>query len=124
MVKFPRLTFVVVQVYFYDIPDEVIDNMVKVSLKHILCYTFLLSSFFYMLIIHWVTLMMANSVQIEEGVYLNVAGGLMLEHPLILPLVESMVITSLSLSLSLSQSINSVQKSFSIGSVCLFTYPK
>ncbi|KAL6346419.1 hypothetical protein AAG906_033215 [Vitis piasezkii] len=43
------------EVYFYDIPDEVIDNM------------------------------------IEEGISLNVAGGLMLEHPLTLPFVESVV---------------------------------
>ncbi|XP_077241620.1 uncharacterized protein LOC143882102 isoform X2 [Tasmannia lanceolata] len=44
-----------VEVYFHDIPDEVIDNM------------------------------------IEEGVVLNVAGGLLLEHPLTLPFVEAVV---------------------------------
>ncbi|KAH7566407.1 hypothetical protein JRO89_XS08G0154500 [Xanthoceras sorbifolium] len=49
-------------VYFHDIPDEVIDNL------------------------------------IEEGITLNVAGGLMLEHPLTLPFVEA-VVCSLSLSL-------------------------
>ncbi|KAL5819333.1 hypothetical protein ACOSQ4_023175 [Xanthoceras sorbifolium] len=43
------------EVYFHDIPDEVIDNL------------------------------------IEEGITLNVAGGLMLEHPLTLPFVEAVV---------------------------------
>lgn len=43
------------EVYFHDIPDEVIDNM------------------------------------IEEGITFNVAGGLMLEHPLTLPFVEAVV---------------------------------
>ncbi|KDO79550.1 hypothetical protein CISIN_1g042252mg [Citrus sinensis] len=42
-------------VYFHDIPDEVIDNL------------------------------------IEEGITFNVAGGLMLEHPLTLPFVEAVV---------------------------------
>ncbi|KAK3224117.1 hypothetical protein Dsin_011142 [Dipteronia sinensis] len=50
------------EVYFHDIPDEVIDNM------------------------------------IEEGITQNVAGGLMLEHPLTLPFVEA-VVSALSLSL-------------------------
>ncbi|KAG9135802.1 hypothetical protein Leryth_002528 [Lithospermum erythrorhizon] len=45
----------VAEVYFYEIPDEIIDNF------------------------------------IEEGVSLNVAGGLMLEHPLVMPFVESVV---------------------------------
>ncbi|ESR38910.1 Maf-like protein [Citrus sinensis] len=43
------------EVYFHDIPDEVIDNL------------------------------------IEEGITFNVAGGLMLEHPLTLPFVEAVV---------------------------------
>ncbi|XP_010254822.1 PREDICTED: maf-like protein DDB_G0281937 isoform X1 [Nelumbo nucifera] len=43
------------EVYFHDIPDEVIDNL------------------------------------IEEGLVLNVAGGLILEHPLTLPFVEAVV---------------------------------
>ncbi|KAI8542464.1 hypothetical protein RHMOL_Rhmol08G0139600 [Rhododendron molle] len=43
------------EVYFHDIPDEVIDSLV------------------------------------EEGVMLNVAGGLMLEHPLTLPFVDTVV---------------------------------
>ncbi|KAL8044888.1 hypothetical protein ABFX02_08G075700 [Erythranthe guttata] len=43
------------EVYFLDIPDEVIDSL------------------------------------IEEGITFNVAGGLMLEHPLILPLVDTLV---------------------------------
>ncbi|XP_044469630.1 7-methyl-GTP pyrophosphatase [Mangifera indica] len=43
------------EVYFHDIPDEVIDNL------------------------------------IDEGIMLNVAGGLMLEHPLTLPFVEAVV---------------------------------
>ncbi|XAR73265.1 hypothetical protein NMG60_11007176 [Bertholletia excelsa] len=46
------------EVYFYDIPDEVIDNLV------------------------------------EEGIMLNVAGGLMLEHPLTLPFVDTVVGTA------------------------------
>ncbi|KAJ8764311.1 hypothetical protein K2173_006051 [Erythroxylum novogranatense] len=43
------------EVYFHDIPDEVIDNL------------------------------------IEEGITLNVAGGLMLEHPLTFPFVEAVI---------------------------------
>lgn len=43
------------EVYFLEIPDEVIDNL------------------------------------IEEGITFNVAGGLMLEHPLTLPFVEAVV---------------------------------
>ncbi|KAJ0098053.1 hypothetical protein Patl1_28935 [Pistacia atlantica] len=43
------------EVYFHDIPDEVIDNL------------------------------------IDEGITLNVAGGLMLENPLTLPFVEAVV---------------------------------
>ncbi|KAL3813208.1 hypothetical protein ACJIZ3_014476 [Penstemon smallii] len=43
------------EVYFLDIPDEVIDSL------------------------------------IEEGIIFNVAGGLMLEHPLTLPLVDTVV---------------------------------
>lgn len=46
------------EVYFHDIPEEVIDNM------------------------------------IEEGISLNVAGGLMLEHPLTLPFVDTVVGTA------------------------------
>ncbi|GER48032.1 maf-like protein [Striga asiatica] len=46
------------EVYFLDIPDEVINNL------------------------------------IEEGIILNVAGGLMLEHPLTLPLVDTVVGTA------------------------------
>ncbi|XP_057769072.1 uncharacterized protein LOC130989153 isoform X1 [Salvia miltiorrhiza] len=46
------------EVYFLEIPDEVIDSL------------------------------------IEEGITLNVAGGLMLEHPLILPLVDTVVGTA------------------------------
>ncbi|KAL1536360.1 7-methyl-GTP pyrophosphatase-like isoform X1 [Salvia divinorum] len=46
------------EVYFLEIPDEVIDSL------------------------------------IEEGITFNVAGGLMLEHPLILPLVDSVVGTA------------------------------
>ncbi|XP_057955908.1 uncharacterized protein LOC131149393 isoform X2 [Malania oleifera] len=46
------------KVYFHDIPDEIIDDL------------------------------------IEEGGSLNVAGGLMLEHPLTLPFVESVVGTT------------------------------
>ncbi|OVA18722.1 Maf-like protein [Macleaya cordata] len=44
-----------VEVYFHDIPDEIIDNL------------------------------------IDEGIVLNVAGGLMLEHPLTLPFVEAVI---------------------------------
>ncbi|XP_043713833.1 7-methyl-GTP pyrophosphatase-like isoform X2 [Telopea speciosissima] len=43
------------QIYFHEIPDEVMDNL------------------------------------IEEGIVLNVAGGLVVEHPLIIPLVEAVV---------------------------------
>ncbi|XP_010550785.1 PREDICTED: maf-like protein DDB_G0281937 [Tarenaya hassleriana] len=43
------------EVYFHEIPDKVIDDL------------------------------------IEEGITLNVAGGLMLEHPLTLPFVETVV---------------------------------
>ncbi|KAF5752981.1 Maf-like protein isoform 1 [Tripterygium wilfordii] len=46
------------EVYFYEIPNEVIDDL------------------------------------IEEGITLNVAGGLMLEHPLTLPFVEAVVGTT------------------------------
>ncbi|XP_019154749.1 PREDICTED: maf-like protein DDB_G0281937 isoform X3 [Ipomoea nil] len=46
------------EVYFHEIPDEVIDNL------------------------------------IEEGIILNVAGGLMLEHPLTLPFVDTVVGTA------------------------------
>ncbi|XP_047952611.1 7-methyl-GTP pyrophosphatase-like isoform X2 [Salvia hispanica] len=46
------------EVYFLEIPDEVIDSL------------------------------------IEEGITFNVAGGLMLEHPLILPLVDTVVGTA------------------------------
>ncbi|KAK8970947.1 hypothetical protein KSP40_PGU019143 [Platanthera guangdongensis] len=45
-------------VYFYQIPDEVIQSL------------------------------------IDEGIVFNVAGGLLLEHPLILPLVEALIGTS------------------------------
>ncbi|XP_042390906.1 7-methyl-GTP pyrophosphatase-like [Zingiber officinale] len=43
------------EVYFHDIPDEIIENL------------------------------------IDEGVVFNVAGGLLLEHPYILPFVESVI---------------------------------
>ncbi|XP_055804198.1 uncharacterized protein LOC129873184 isoform X1 [Solanum dulcamara] len=46
------------EVYFHDIPDEIIDSL------------------------------------IEEGVILNVAGGLMLEHPLTLPFVDTLIGTA------------------------------
>ncbi|CAL5326370.1 unnamed protein product [Camellia sinensis] len=46
------------EVYFHDIPNEVIDSLV------------------------------------EEGIMLNVAGGLMLEHPLTLPFVDTVVGTA------------------------------
>ncbi|KZV47613.1 hypothetical protein F511_12882 [Dorcoceras hygrometricum] len=46
------------EVYFLDIPDEVIDSL------------------------------------IEEGMILNVAGGLMLEHPLTLPLIDTVIGTA------------------------------
>ncbi|KAA8547369.1 hypothetical protein F0562_003767 [Nyssa sinensis] len=46
------------EVYFHDIPDDVIDSLV------------------------------------EEGIMLNVAGGLMLEHPLTLPFVDTVVGTA------------------------------
>ncbi|XP_059293210.1 uncharacterized protein LOC132046561 isoform X6 [Lycium ferocissimum] len=46
------------EVYFHDIPDEVIDSL------------------------------------IEEGIILNVAGGLMLEHPLTLPFVDTVIGTA------------------------------
>ncbi|CAN6482040.1 unnamed protein product [Victoria cruziana] len=46
------------EVYFHEIPDEVIDNL------------------------------------ISEGVVLNVAGGLLVEHPLVWPFVEAVVGTS------------------------------
>ncbi|XP_059623654.1 uncharacterized protein LOC132266702 isoform X2 [Cornus florida] len=46
------------EVYFHDIPAEVIDSL------------------------------------IEEGIILNVAGGLMLEHPLTLPLVDTVIGTA------------------------------
>ncbi|KAF5463995.1 hypothetical protein F2P56_014113 [Juglans regia] len=46
------------EVYFYNIPDEVIDSL------------------------------------INEGITLNVAGGLMLEHPMTLPFVEAVVGTT------------------------------
>ncbi|GMP44976.1 hypothetical protein CsSME_00013679 [Camellia sinensis var. sinensis] len=44
-----------VEIYFHDIPDQVIDNL------------------------------------IEEGFVLNVAGGLIIEHPLILPYVKQVI---------------------------------
>ncbi|CAL5383572.1 unnamed protein product [Camellia sinensis] len=47
-----------VEIYFHDIPDQVIDNL------------------------------------IEEGFVLNVAGGLIIEHPLILPYVKQVVGTT------------------------------
>ncbi|XP_016440650.1 uncharacterized protein LOC107766389 isoform X2 [Nicotiana tabacum] len=47
------------EVYFHEIPDEVIDSL------------------------------------IEEGIILNVAGGLMLEHPLTLPFVDTVVKSNL-----------------------------
>lgn len=40
----------------------------------------------------------AKVYQIDEGVTFNVAGGLMLEHPLILPLIDTVVSLSLSAS--------------------------
>ncbi|XP_016440652.1 uncharacterized protein LOC107766389 isoform X5 [Nicotiana tabacum] len=46
------------EVYFHEIPDEVIDSL------------------------------------IEEGIILNVAGGLMLEHPLTLPFVDTVIGTA------------------------------
>ncbi|KAH6812685.1 Maf-like protein [Perilla frutescens var. frutescens] len=46
------------EVYFLDIPDEIID------------------------------------ILIEEGITFNVAGGLMLEHPLILPLIDTVIGTA------------------------------
>ncbi|KAG5623498.1 hypothetical protein H5410_008716 [Solanum commersonii] len=46
------------EVYFHDIPDEIIDSL------------------------------------IEEGIILNVAGGLMLEHPLTLPFVDTLIGTA------------------------------
>ncbi|KAL6995688.1 hypothetical protein U1Q18_005822 [Sarracenia purpurea var. burkii] len=47
-----------VEIYFHDIPDQVVDNLV------------------------------------EEGLVLNVAGGLIIEHPLILPYVKQVVGTT------------------------------
>ncbi|XP_078172620.1 uncharacterized protein LOC144566468 isoform X2 [Carex rostrata] len=48
----------IAEVYFHEIPDEVIQNL------------------------------------IDEGVVFNVAGGLLLEHPLILPVVEAVIGTT------------------------------
>ncbi|KAH1206463.1 Maf-like protein [Glycine max] len=52
------------EVYFLEIPDEVIDNL-----------------FSYLM----------GASQIDEGITFNVAGGLMLEHPLTLPFVDAVV---------------------------------
>lgn len=73
------------QVYFLDIPDEVIDSLVNCLEKGFKNFYIFSTNF-------------TKFPQIEEGVPFNVAGGLMLEHPLILPLVDTVVSLSLSLS--------------------------
>ncbi|KAK6258350.1 hypothetical protein SCA6_012824 [Theobroma cacao] len=52
------------EVYFHDIPDEVINNL---------------------------SFLMVSCAQIDEGIPFKVAGGLMLEHPLTLPFVEAVI---------------------------------
>ncbi|KAB1214570.1 hypothetical protein CJ030_MR5G002496 [Morella rubra] len=59
------------EVYFYNIPDEVIDSLLAIGYE----------------LLSW----LANCAQIDEGITFKVAGGLMLEHPMTLPFVEAVV---------------------------------
>ncbi|KAG7024197.1 Maf-like protein, partial [Cucurbita argyrosperma subsp. argyrosperma] len=81
-----------VEIFFHEIPDEVIDKLVEISLSLVVgcvfsrkrkCCIFchLVFPFFY-------------TFQVEEGNVLNVAGGLIIEHPLILPYVKKVVGTT------------------------------
>lgn len=79
------------QIYFHDIPDDIIDSLVKdVS-------TAIVSQIIY--IIWWLVVIAHFLIsQIEEGKVLNVAGGLIIEHPLIVPYVKQVVSLTTSLS--------------------------
>lgn len=100
------------QVYFHEIPEEVIDNLVMFievhfSPLHWAKYEGEKSTFNQFLktcdlrkfsfrklmstrILYEFSYLMGAS-QIDDGVTFNVAGGLMLEHPLTLPFVDAVV---------------------------------
>lgn len=86
---------VILQVYFHDIPDEVIDSLVRFrntnSLEILVAQIIFFGKLLFMNLLY----------QTEDEITLNVSGGLMLEHPLTLRFVEQ-VVRSLSLSLSFS----------------------
>lgn len=76
------------QIFFNEIPEEVIDKLVGISLYSLMLLVFSLGKqnivfchldFFFF------------TFQVEEGTVLNVAGGLIIEHPLILPYVKEVV---------------------------------
>uniref|UniRef100_A0A9I9DDE6 Maf-like protein DDB_G0281937 n=1 Tax=Cucumis melo TaxID=3656 RepID=A0A9I9DDE6_CUCME len=74
------------EVYFYDIPEEIIDTLVNAGILSTWisfqrCYAFCFALFS--------SLIDGKLDQIEDDVTFKVAGGLMLEHPLTLPLVEA-----------------------------------
>lgn len=76
------------KVYFYDIPEEIIDTLVNAGILSTWisfqrCYAFCFALFS--------SLIDGKLDQIEDDVTFKVAGGLMLEHPLTLPLVEAVV---------------------------------
>lgn len=78
----------VLKVYFYDIPEEIIDTLVNAGILSTWitfrsCYAFRFVLFS--------SLIDCKLDQIEDDVTFKVAGGLMLEHPLTLPLVEAVV---------------------------------
>lgn len=77
------------QIFFNEIPDEVIDKLVGISLHSWSCFhwknrtLYLFSSCF--------VFFFSFTFQVEEGTVLYVAGGLIIEHPLILPYVKEVV---------------------------------
>ncbi|CAN6582633.1 unnamed protein product [Malus baccata var. baccata] len=77
-----------VEIYFHKIPDEVIEKLVRVVLYPIWLFHFFLDE---RTTIEPIPLC---PCQIEEGIVLKVAGGLIIEHPLILPYVKEVVGTT------------------------------
>ncbi|KAJ8435242.1 hypothetical protein Cgig2_015645 [Carnegiea gigantea] len=80
-----------VEILFDEIPDETIDKLVSISLFFLIagrnCMMMILQS-------NDLLNIFFPFFQIEEGAVLNVAGGLIIEHPLILPLVKEVVGTT------------------------------
>ena len=84
------------QILFDDISDEIIDKLVSKSPLAEFLFLFLSRK----IIDKW---SFPSIFQIEEGAVLNVAGGLIIEHPLVLPLVKEVVRFPLTICLHISR---------------------